>query len=133
MPYKEQLQGTCTDFIAIDGWILYPSKSGSWIWSSREAPLVAFGAPQLAVKTMTPPTNMNQIFSMVYNNMWDVNYQDDSPGEMEFSYDIAWKNKDIDTKNVSQLVQTYFLSPSVMINPKNREDKFTFKRMNEIK
>lgn len=133
LPYKEQLQGTCTDFMSTDGWIKYPSSLGSLIWSGREAPLVAFGSPQLSVQTMVPPKNMNQIFSMVYNNMWDVNYQDDCPGEMEFTYDIVWKNKDIDAKNVSGLVQAYFLPPSVLINPKNREDKFTFERMNEIK
>ena len=133
LPYKGQLQGSCTDFMTTDGWIKYPSPSGSLIWSGREAPLVSFGSPQLSFQSMTPPKNMNQIFSMVYNNMWDVNYQDDSPGEMEFSYDIVWKSQDVDVKNVAKLVQTYFLPPTVMINPKNREDKFTFKRMNEIK
>lgn len=119
--------------MTIDGWIQYPSNSGSWIWSSRESPLVAFGRPQLAVKTMTPPQNMNQIYSMVYNNMWEVNYLDDCPGDREFTYDLVWKKQNPNAQHVAQLVQTYFLPPTVMINPKNREDKFTFKRMNEIK
>ncbi len=132
LPYKEQLPGTCTDFMTIDGWIQYPSSSGSWIWSSRESPLVAFGRPQLAVKTMNPPQNMNQIYSMVYNNMWEVNYLDDCPGDMEFTYNLVWKKQNPNAQHVAQLVQTYFLPPTVMINPKNREDKFTFKRMNEI-
>lgn len=132
-PYKEQLQETCTDFLSIDGWVQYPSDLGSWIWSSREAPLLSFGRPQLAVKSMQPPQNMNQIYSMVYNNMWEVNYQNDYTGEMEFSYDLVWKNQNPDAKQVAQLVQTYFLTPSVMLNPKNKEDKFTFKRMTDIK
>lgn len=133
LPYKEQLQGTCTDFLPIDGWVHYPTASGNWIWSSREAPLISFGRPQLAIKSMIPPKNMNQIFSMIYNNMWEVNYLDDCPGEMDFTYDLVWKKQIDNTKQPASIVQTYFLPPSLMINPLNREDQFTFKRMNEIR
>lgn len=132
-PYKQQLQHTNTDFFTIDSWVHYPSSKGSWIWSSREVPLISFDSQQLAVKSMTPPKRMSTILAMLYNNMWDVNYLDDCPGEMEFHFDLAWKDKITDTKQIPKIVQTYFLPPVVMLNPATHEDKHTFLRMNEIK
>jgi hypothetical protein len=133
LPYKDQLHGTCTDFFTIDGWVYYPSSSGSWIWSTRDVPLLSFGSQQYAVKSTKPAEDMNKIFAMVYNNMWNVNFLDNCPGQMEFQFDLVWKNKISDSKLVPKIVQTYYLPPVIMINPKTREDKFTFKRMNEIK
>jgi hypothetical protein len=133
LPYKDQLPTTCTDFFTIDGWVHYPSSSGSWIWSNRDAVLVSFGSQQFAVKSIKPADDMNKILAMVYSNMWSVNYLDNCPGEMEFQFDLVWKNKISDPKFVPKIVQTYYLPPVIMINPKTREDKFTFKRMNEIK
>ena len=133
LPYKDQLPQTCSDFYTIDGWVHYPSSSGSWIWSSRDAVLLSFGSPQFVVRSMRPADDMNKIFAMIYNNMWSVNYLDNCPGEMEFHFDLVWKNKISDSKMVSKIVQTYYLPPVVMNNPETREDKFTFKRMNEIK
>ena len=132
-PYKQQLQHTNTDFLTIDGWVDYPTSKGTWIWSSREAPLISFGSQQLAVKSMSPPKKMNTILALLYNNMWDVNYLDDCPGEMEFQFDLVWKDKITDSKQIPKIVQTYFLPPVVMLNPGTREDKHTFLRMNEIK
>ena len=132
-PYKQQLPHTCTDFITIDGWVHYPSQVGSWIWSGRESALVSFDSQQLAIKSMTPPKRMNTILAMVYNNMWEVNYLDDCPGEMEFHFDLVWKEKVSDSREIAKIVQTYFFPPVVMLNPATREDKHTFLRMNEIK
>ena len=132
-PYKEQLPNTCTDYFTIDSWVNYPSSKGSWIWASRETPLISFDSPQLGVKSMVPPKHMNTILAMLYNNMWDVNYLDDSPGDMEFHFDLVWKNGIIDEKQIQKMVQTYFLRPAVMLNPIEREDKHTFQRMTTIK
>ena len=132
-PYKQQLPRTCTDFVTIDGWVHYPSPIGSWIWSGRESALVSFDSQQLAVKSMTPPKRMNTILAMVYNNMWEVNYLDDCPGEMEFHFDLVWKEKISDSREIPKIVQTYYFPPVVMLNPATREDKHTFLRMNEIK
>ena len=82
---------------------------------------------------MNPPEEMNKIFAMDYNNMWEDDFLDNCPGEMEFQFDMVWKNEINESKLIPKIVQTYYLPPVVMINPKTREDKFTFKRMNAIK
>ena len=76
---------------------------------------------------------MNKIYSMVYNNMWFCNFPDNIPGEMQFQYDLVWKSKLTDSKMISEIVQTYYLPPVIMLNHQTREDKHTFNRMNEIK
>ena len=131
-PYLDQIPGTCTDFLTIDGWVNYPSKTGSWLWSSRDAALISFSEPQLAAKRLSPPDNMNKILAMVYNNMWEVNFLDDSSGEMKFHFDLTWKDKQLTTNEAFQIIRTYNLHPLIMINPATREDPFTFKRMNQI-
>lgn len=133
IPYKDQIPGTCTDHFAIDGWVHYPSSGGSWIWSSRDMPNISFGSQQYATKSIAPPANMNNIVSMIYNNLWHVNYQDNYPGEMEFQYDLVWKNKITDNTQITKMVQTYNLPPAVMINPSTRENPIIFKHMNEIR
>ncbi|HBB92606.1 MAG: hypothetical protein A2X22_09560 [Bacteroidetes bacterium GWF2_49_14] len=132
-PYLDQIPGTCMDFFAIDGWVNYPAPTGSRLWSSRDAALISFSEPQLASKLTSPPPDMNKILAMVYNNMWEVNFLDDCPGEMEFHFDLTWKNRPITAKEAYQITRTYNLPPLVMLNPTTREDPFTFKRMNEIK
>ncbi|MBN1822627.1 MAG: hypothetical protein JW833_18025, partial [Prolixibacteraceae bacterium] len=132
-PYNDQIPGTCTDFFTIDGWVNYPSENGSWLWSSCEAPLISFSEPQLASKRLTPPDNMNKILAMVYNNMWEVNFLNDCPGEINFHFDLVWKNKKINSDEADDITYTYNIKPLIILNPKTREDKFTFKRMNEIK
>ena len=133
LPYKNQIPGTCTDFFTTDGWVYYPSAHGSWIWSCRDMPLVAFGGNNYAQKSQTAPKEMNKIYSMVYNNLWFCNFPDNIPGEIKFQYDLVWKNKITNSKEIPEIVQTYYLPPVIMINPQTREDKHTFVRMNEIK
>lgn len=133
MPYKGQIPGSSTDQFAIDGWVNYASKAGSWVWSSRDMPNISFGSQQFAVKSATPPANMNIIAAMIYNNLWHVNYQDNYPGEMTFQFDLFWKNKGLYKNEVSKIVQTYYLPPTIMVNPATRENPIIYKRMNAIK
>ena len=133
LPYKGQIPGTCTDQFAIDGWVHYSSKEGSWIWSSRDVAIISFDGQQFAEKSLDPPANMNKISAMVYNNLWHLNYQDNYPGEMEFQFDLVWNKRITDNALVPKIVQTYNLPPLIMINPATRENEIIFKRMNEIK
>jgi hypothetical protein len=133
-PYKDQIPGTCTDYFVIDGWVQYPSStSGSWIWSSRESPFIAFDSPQFAVKAIDPPDHMNKILAMVYNNLWFTNFNGNCPGVMEFQFDLVWKDNKVNADQVAELVQTYYVPPVVMVNPKEREHEDIYKRMNEVK
>ncbi len=132
-PYLDQIPGTCTDFFTIDGWVNYPAPSGSWLWSSRDAVLVSFSSPQLAAKRLSPPAHMNKILAMVYNNMWEVNFLDDCPGNMEFHFDLVWTNREITPKKAAQITGTYDLPPAVMLNPLKKQDPYTVKHLNELR
>lgn len=131
-PYLDQIPRTCTDFFTIDGWVIYPGENGNWLWSSKEAPLITFSSPQLAAKRTTAPKNMNKILAMVYNNMWEVNFLNDCPGEMKFHFDLVWKQDPITSDNADEITHTYNLKPLIMLNPKTRADEHTFKWLNII-
>ncbi len=133
LPYRDQIPGTCTDFFTTDGWVNYPAQDGSRLWSSRDTPLISFSGPQLASKRKTPPENMNTVLAMIYNNLWEVNFLDDCPGDMQFRFDLFWRNRPVTTKEAFAITQTYHIRPLVMLNPVTREDEFTFKRLNEVK
>ena len=128
IPYEDQIPGTSMDFFSIDGWIHYPSESGNWIWSTREAAMVAFDGHQFSAKRKTAPENMNNLFAMVYNNVWEVNFTADSPGKMSFNFDLVWK-KEVKSVEIPALVKTHFLPPLVIQNPKFPVNETEFKRM----
>lgn len=132
VPYRDQLNGTCTDFYAIDGWVQIPCKTGNWIWSSRDAALVCFGGNRFGKKSKFPPQNVNHLAAMVYNNMWECNFLNDCIGKMEFSFDIVWEEKNLEVQEIANKVETNFLKPIVFINPSTREDKHTFRHLHTI-
>lgn len=132
-PYKDQIPGTCTDFLAIDGWVKYPNGKGSWLWSSRDAALVCFGGNQFGAKKATAPENMNELCAMIYNNMWEVNVLNDCIGKMEFKFDIQWHEDDMTPRQLSDATRTYLLEPILFVNPATREDKHTYKHLHRIK
>ena len=67
---------------------------------------------------------------MVYNNMWEVNVLDDCIGEMEFKFDIQWNNNNASACQLSENVRGYLMEPIIFVNPLTREDKYTYKYIN---
>jgi hypothetical protein len=128
IPYADQIPGTSMDYFSIDGWIDYPSESGHWIWSTKEAAMVAFDGHQFCSKLKQAPDNMNNLYAMVYNNVWEVNFTADCPGKMNFEFDLAWK-KEIQNEEIPALVKTYFLPPLVIRNPEFPVNETEFKHM----
>lgn len=128
IPYKDQIPGTSMDYFSIDGWIHYPSESGNWVWSTKEAAMVTFDGHQFGAKRKTAPGNMNNLYAMIYNNVWEVNFTADCPGKMSFEFDLTWK-KEIQKEEIPGLVKTYFLPPLVIQNPKFPVDEIEFNRM----
>lgn len=132
-PYKDQLPGTCTDYLAVDGYVKYPTKGGAWLWSSRDAALITFGGNQFGTKSTTAPTNINQLCAMVYNNQWEVNFLNNCVGTMEFKFDVMWTdNTNKSPKEICADTHTYLLEPVTFVNPATREDKHTFKNQHRI-
>ena len=88
-PFEDQLLGTCRDYFAIDGWADYVTPDGRWLWVSRDAPLVTFGAsPTLAART-SPPEDVRKLRAMTFNNFWYTNFAADEHGIMEFQFDLV--------------------------------------------
>ncbi|HIX22105.1 MAG TPA: hypothetical protein H9984_07130 [Candidatus Parabacteroides faecavium] len=109
----------------------YPvSDKGGWLWSSRDAGLVCFGGNQFGVKGKYLPEYSNELCAMVYNNMWEVNVLDDCIGEMEFKFDIQWNNNNASACQLSENVRGYLMEPIIFVNPLTREDKYTYKYIN---
>lgn len=128
VPYDDQIPGTSMDFFSIDGWISYPSLAGTRVWSSGESAMVAFGGHQFCAKRTTAPVAMNDLYAMIYNNVWEVNFTADCPGKMSFSFDLFWK-KEISNNEIKKVVQTHFLPPLVIRNPGYPVNETEFKRM----
>jgi hypothetical protein len=89
-PYEDQLPGSCKDYFAIDGWALYATKDGQWLWVSRDAPLVTFNRPEIW-KRRTTPAPADRLLAVIFNNFWYTNFLGDEHGSMEFQFDLLWK------------------------------------------
>jgi hypothetical protein len=120
IPFADQLPGTCRDYFAIDGWADFTTPHGRWLWVSRDAPLIAFGAaPTLALRQL-PPADPHRLRAMVYNNFWYTNFAADEHGIMEFQFDLVWQ---VQSKDPAQdLAEALVTDPIVLINPASLED-----------
>jgi hypothetical protein len=119
VPYEDQLPGSCRDYFAIDGWVSYSTSDGNWLWVSRDAPLVTFGDTHVLEKLTGTPSDVNRILSIVFNNIWFTNYYADSPGVMEFQYDLVWNERKYN--DPAALADSLETDPVVLINPASRE------------
>ncbi|MCR4415982.1 MAG: hypothetical protein NUV77_26500, partial [Thermoguttaceae bacterium] len=128
VPYADQLPGTCRDYFAIDGWVHYATPAGHWIWISRDAPLVTFGSQQLLARRSTPPAATHRVLAMLYNSLWYTNFVGDSPGVMEFQFDLAWRDK-LPAEGVEAISETLVAEPPCLINPALREDPIVIERL----
>jgi len=125
VPYKDQIPGTCRDYFAIDGWAHYAAPEGHWLWTSRDAPVLSLGAPNVWSRLSAAPDQTNRLLSMVFNNTWFTNYVANSNGVMTFQYDLVWKNQM--GADVGGLAESLSSDPVALINPAARENQFLLK------
>ena len=90
-----------------------------------------FGGHQVMAKLTKAPENANKLYAMVYNNVWDVNFLIDQPGIEEFNFDLIWKDKSFEDKNIDELVKTIQSVPIVFMNPPTREDGIILNRLHK--
>jgi hypothetical protein len=90
-PYRDQLPGACRDYLGIDGWADYACSDGHRLWVTRDAPLVAIGAPHVVERHQSEPAQPNRILAMVFDNCWHTNFVANQNGTLEFQFDLAWK------------------------------------------
>lgn|GEM_PF-221738 len=130
VPFQDQLPGTCRDYFAIDGWVHYRTPQGSWLWVSRDAPLVTFGGSQVLARRRDPPRDVHRVLAMVFNNFWYTNFVGDSHGVMEFQFDLCWRDK-LQAADAPALAETLLSEPQVLINPALQEDPIFVHRLYE--
>ena len=117
VPFRDQLSGTCRDYFGIDGWMRYEAPEGNWLWVTRDAPLVTIDGPHPLGKITEQPKRTARVLSMVYNNFWYTNFVGDSPGVMEFQYDLTWQSKIKDDAAAEATAETLVSEPVMSINP----------------
>jgi len=130
--YKDQLPGSNKDFMAIDEWIYYPEKEGGWLWITDNSSLVTFGEHNIVKIRDMAPGNINNLFAMVYNNLWEVNYIDNETGKMEFEFNLLWIDKN-EPGIIKEISNGIVNKPLVIINPETKPDPFTYKYLYENK
>lgn len=122
-PFADQLPNTCRDYFAIDGWAEYLADAGRWLWVSRDAPLVSLGEPRPLARINAAPAGPGRLNAMVYNNVWYTNFRADTPGIMEFQFDLVWSARSPgNAPSPAALAEALVTEPVVIVNPALKED-----------
>ncbi|MCU0959795.1 MAG: hypothetical protein MUF48_06790 [Pirellulaceae bacterium] len=116
-PFTDQLPGSCRDYFAIDGWAHYTTPDGHWLWVSRDAPLVTLDGPHLKARITVPPPRPGRVLAIVYDNCWYTNFVGDSPGVMEFQFDLVWQPRLDGDPAAAALAEGLVSEPVMVINP----------------
>jgi hypothetical protein len=131
--FEDQLPNSCKDYFAVDGWVEYETENkGSWIWTSRDVPLVTFGSPSLCARLKMAPDNVNKLMAMVYNNVWWVNFLANCPGEMEFNFSLCWRKGKPGITELENIAGSGYFPPVVYRNPSSKENPVVLNNMTEI-
>ena len=115
-PGRGQLDDTCMDYYAFDGWVSYPYKGVLWV--SKDAPLISFGDTNFFAKRKEFPENTGNIYSYIFDNTWDTNFIADSHGVMTFKYDIIIGENFDDFSMVKNLAEGFIKEPIITVKLK---------------
>jgi hypothetical protein len=129
VPFQDQLPGTCRDYFAIDGWVHYQTPRGNWLWVSHDAPLVAFGAPQLLARGQDTPRDAHRVEAMIFNSFWYTNFVADSHGVMEFRFDLVWRDRFGGPDEAAAVAESLAAEPQAFIQPGLQEDPIVIQRL----
>lgn len=128
-PFTDQLTGTCRDYFAIDSWAHYAKPEGHWLWVTRDAPLITLDGPHPKSHLTAPPARSGRVLAIVYDNMWYTNFQGDSPGVMEFQFDIVWRKDLPGDQAAESLARALTTEPVMEINPAMPEHPIFIERL----
>ena len=128
-PFTDQLPGTCRDYFAIDGWAHYATPAGHWLWVTRDAPLVTLDGPHPKGRLTAPPARTGRMLAIVYDNFWYTNFQGDSPGVMEFQFDLVWREQLASDTAAEALAETLVSEPILVLNPALPENPLFLERL----
>ena len=96
-------------------------------------PLINFGGHNFITRIKEAPLNSNELYGMLYNNLWVVNFNTDVSGEMNFEFDIVFCEGNPSIEQIDHLTDTYINPIPVMNNPETKENPIVGKYMNTPK
>ncbi|MGN0538287.1 MAG: glycosyl hydrolase-related protein [Candidatus Fimenecus sp.] len=87
----EQVFGTSTDWYTVNKWVNVYDKKDNYrmTLALKTASLVQFGERRTGNWSFDYKSEQPCIYSYVFNNMWQTNFQGDQPGTAEFSYSVS--------------------------------------------
>ena len=84
----------------------------------------------MGMRLQEAPENVNELYAMLYNNLWVVNFCVDSPGEMTFEFDLTFDKGQSSVKQVTDLVDSYYMPMPVVNTPEAAENPVVHKYLN---
>jgi hypothetical protein len=85
-PGKNQLEGTSSDWHAVQNFFSFRTADGQIVLGSHEVPLVQFGGLNLGEFRYIAEVKKPHAFSWVMNNYWVTNFKASQEGEFKWSY-----------------------------------------------
>ena len=128
-PFTDQLIGTCRDYFAIDGWAHYATPEGHWLWITRDAPLITIDGPHPKSRLTAPPSRTGRLTAILYDNFWYTNFQGDSPGVMEFQFDLVWRERLAGDADAARVAAGLVSEPVMAINPAMPENPLVMRHL----
>jgi hypothetical protein len=126
-PFTDQFPGTCRDYFGIDGWAHYATPDGHWLWVTRDAPLISLDGPHPKSRLAAPPARTGRVLAILYDNFWYTNFQGDSPGVMEFQFDLVWRKQLAGDAQAESLATGLVMEPVMVLNPSLPEHRLLIK------
>jgi len=87
-PGINQLEGTASDWNAVQNYASISNNTGQIIYSSNDVPLVQFGGINTGRFYYKHKPDKSHIYSWVLNNYWTTNFRASQEGEMKWKYSI---------------------------------------------
>ncbi len=87
----EQVFGTSTDWYTVNKWVNVYDKQDDYrmTLALKTASLVQLGERRTGNWSFDYKSEKPYIYSYVFNNMWQTNFQGDQPGTAEFAYSVS--------------------------------------------
>lgn len=96
-PGKNQIEGTSSDWHAVQNFLAIRSAEGQIVLGSHEAPLVQLGGLNLGQFRYIAKVEKPHVFSWVMNNYWVTNFKASQEGEFKWSYFLTSSQDTSDT------------------------------------
>jgi hypothetical protein len=88
-PGLDQLAGSASDWVGIQGFVAARGRESQVVWSSPEIPLVQLGGLNLGQYRRVAEASDPHVFSWVQNNYWTTNFRAAESGELRWRYRVT--------------------------------------------